>query len=100
MTPSTGPPALTMMMILRGRSRAATNSSLDSVPVKSASSPYSSMKWRVFSGLRLWTATDQPLRPIFRARFAPITARPVTPIWLFSLMDLTLSMRGCGRGLG
>src|ERR1700761_4444306 len=56
------------------------------------------MNWSVFSWLRLWTATDQPLRPMFRARLAPITARPVTPIWLFSLMSLTLPRAAPGSG--
>src|SRR3954463_5675437 len=36
----------------------------------------------VRAGVRLWTATRTPRRAMLRARFAPITARPVTPIWL------------------
>ena len=36
-TPSTGPPAFTITMIRRGRSNAATNSSIVSVAVKSPS---------------------------------------------------------------
>ncbi len=57
-TASTGPPALTMMMILRGRASAPTKSSTDSVPVISPSWPNSSTKSRVFCGLRLWTAIE------------------------------------------
>jgi hypothetical protein len=41
-TPSTGLPALTITMMLRGRSRAFTNSASDSVGVNAPSSPNSS----------------------------------------------------------
>jgi hypothetical protein len=79
-TPSTGLPALTMTMIRRGRSSAWTNSSSVSAAVKSASSPNSSMKSRVRAAVRLCTATGTPRLAMLRARLAPITANPVTPI--------------------
>ena len=47
-----------MMMIFRGRSSAATKSSIDSVAVMAPSSPNSSTKSRVFAGVRLWTAME------------------------------------------
>ena len=81
-TPSTGAPALTMTMIRRGRSSAATKSCKDSAAVKSPSSPYSAMNSCVLPAVRLWTAVSTPRRAMFRARFAPMTASPVTPIWL------------------
>src|SRR4051812_28931764 len=83
-TPSTGLPALTMTMIRRGRSSAWTNSSSDSHAVKSPSAPYSDMKSFVLLAVRLWTAIGTPRRAMLRARFAPITASPVTPIWLIA----------------
>ena len=75
-------PPLTMTMMRRGRSSASTNSSSVSAPVKSPSEAYSPMKSFVFDAVRLWTAMGTPRRAMLRARFAPITASPVTPIWL------------------
>ncbi len=40
------------------------------------------MKSLVFDAVRLWTAIGTPRRAMLRARFAPMTASPVTPIWL------------------
>ena len=57
-TASTGPPALTMMMTLRGRSSAATNSSTLPVPVIAPSSPNSRTNSSVLAGVRLWTAIE------------------------------------------
>src|SRR4051794_36294678 len=48
------------------------------------------MKSRVRAALRLWTATGTSRLAMLRARLAPITARPVTPIWLSPLMAATL----------
>ena len=79
-TPSTGAPALTMTMMRRGRSSAPTNSSSVSEPVNSPSELNSSMKSRVLAAVRLWTAIGTPRRAMLRARFAPMTASPVTPI--------------------
>ena len=83
-TPSTGAPALTITMIRRGRSSASTNSSSVSVPVKSPSPENSLMKSLVLDAVRLCTAMGTPLRAMLRARFAPMTASPVTPIWLIA----------------
>src|SRR3954447_21874871 len=49
----------------------------------------------VRAALRLWTDTGTSRLAMLRAKFAPITARPVTPIWLSSLMvrDLTCRAR-------
>src|SRR3954470_21429308 len=53
------------------------------------------MKSFVRAALRLWTDTGTSRLAMLRAKFAPITARPVTPIWLSSLMvrDLTCRAR-------
>src|SRR3954471_18797243 len=40
------------------------------------------MNCSVFDAVRLCTAVGTPRRAMLRARFAPITARPVTPISL------------------
>ena len=40
------------------------------------------MNCSVFDAVRLCTAVGTPRRAMLRARFAPITASPVTPIWL------------------
>ena len=75
-----GPPALTMMTILRGRSSDATKS-VDrlrrrrSRPRRRARRS-ATRSWRTE---RLWTATVYPWRAKLRARLRPITASPVTP---------------------
>ena len=79
-TASVALPALTMMMIARGRLRLATNSSIDSAGTKVPSSPCSLTRLWVRSGERLCNATTYPCRARFRARLRPITARPVTPM--------------------
>src|SRR4051812_10510808 len=89
-TPSTGAPAFTITMIRRGLSNDETNSSSDSAAANLPSSPYSSMNSRVRSGERLCTATGTSRLAMLRARLAPITARPVTPIWLPPLMQATI----------
>src|SRR4051812_2481498 len=85
-TPSTGAPALTITRIRRGFSSASTNSSSVSPAVNLPSEAYCSMKSFVRAGLRLWTATGTSRLAMLRARFAPITASPVTPIWLSPLI--------------
>ena len=79
-TPSTGPPALTITMIRRGFSSDWTKSSSDSVPVNLPSSPKSFMNSSVFDAVRLCTEIGTSRLAMLRARFAPMTARPVTPI--------------------
>ncbi len=79
-TASVGAPALTMIKIRRGRSSAATKSSGVSQGTKVPSSPYSSISALVLCWDLLCTATECPCLARLRARFAPITASPVTPI--------------------
>ena len=71
-----------MTMIRRGRSSAETNSSQRLGRGEVALVAYSDMNSRVLAAVRLWTAVGTPRRAMLRARFAPITASPVTPIWL------------------
>ena len=84
---STGAPALIIIMMTRGRLTASTSSSIECrdkiLPLaaavhKTIHHPSSPGK------LRLYTATVKPLLSIFRARFSPITARPISPISAFS----------------
>ena len=56
-TASVGAPALTMMMIARGRSRLATKSAMDSPGMNVPSSPCSLTRLWVRSGDRLCSAT-------------------------------------------
>ena len=81
MTASVGPPALTMMTTLRGRSSEATKSAMDSDGRNAPSWPASSIRDCVLAYERLCTATVYPWRAKLRARLRPMTARPVTPIW-------------------
>ena len=53
MTASVAGPAWTMIRARRGRSSEATKSSMVSEGTKEPSSPWSAMRARVFSGLRL-----------------------------------------------
>ncbi len=69
-----------MAMMRRGRSSEATKSCSDSEAVKAPSSPCSAMNCSVRLAVRLCTATGTPRLAMLRARFAPMTARPVTPI--------------------
>ena len=78
-TASTAGPALTMVMIVRGRSSAWTNSSVVPVPVIGPSEPWSAMNCSVLDCVRLCTAIGMSWWATLRARLAPITARPVRP---------------------
>lgn len=79
MTASTAGPALTISRMRRGRVSAATNSSTDSVPVSGPSGPCASMNSLVRAVVRLCTAIGMPREATLRARFWPMTARPVRP---------------------
>src|SRR5919107_3983527 len=79
-TASVGPPALTMMTTLRGRSSDATNCSIVSDGTNVPSCPWSATSDSVLANDRLCTATVYPCRAKLRARLRPITAKPVTPI--------------------
>src|SRR5690606_11892354 len=92
-TLSTGAPAFTMTMILRGRSSAWTNSSMLSLPVKAPSFPKSARNFLVRSEVRLCTATGNPCLAMLRARLAPMTASPVTPMRLPPVIVAAPSLR-------
>src|SRR5215203_5517156 len=78
-TASTAGPALTMAMIVRGRSSAWTNCAVVPVPVIGPSEPCSAMNCSVLDAVRLCTAIGMSWWATLRARLAPITARPVRP---------------------
>ncbi len=79
---STGLPAFTRRIILRGVSRLATNSLRVLLPCNLSpdSFPKSLINLSVFSVVRLNTLIENPLFAILRARFAPIVARPMRPM--------------------
>src|SRR3954447_19272112 len=92
---------MTLSMIRRGRSSAFTKSSTLSHPVNGPSSPYSLVNSVILAVVRLCTAVGVPRRAMLRARLAPITASPVTPIRLCPvawLIGLPLWARGALRG--
>ena len=92
MTASVPAPAWTMMIAVRGRESDATKSSMSSPATKPASG-CSSTSRRIRSGERLWTATVLPSRPArLRARLAPITARPTTPMFAAPSSLMTVSL--------
>src|SRR4051794_3409354 len=78
-TASTAGPAFTMVMIVRGRSSACTNSSVVPLDVIGPSEPCSAMNCSVLDAVRLCTAIGMSWWATLRARLAPITARPVRP---------------------
>src|SRR3954451_17414212 len=79
-TASVAGPACTMIRMLRGRSSACTNSSVLTVGTKSPSAPCAAINASVRACVRLCRTTWWPCRARLRARFAPMVARPVTPI--------------------
>ena len=79
-TSSTGGPALTMIMILRGGLSAATSSSTECVPTIFFPLARPSTNASTLEVVRLNTATVNPWLSMFRTRFSPITARPIRPI--------------------
>ncbi len=89
MVASVALPACTMISILRGTSSDSTNSSTEKVPTKFLPSA-SAIRSCVFSGERLNTDTVKPLLSMFRAKFLPITAKPITPICCFAIWSSTL----------
>ena len=80
MTMSTGLPALTMIIALRGRLSAATNSSIVLVAVIRLPEARPSANFSVTLVVRLKTATEKPLLSMFKTRFSPMTARPIKPM--------------------
>src|SRR3954452_248396 len=91
MTASVGLPACTMIRMLRGRESAPTNSSTLPVGTKSPSPPCAAISASVRAWVRLCRTTWWPCRARLRARLAPMTARPVTPIC--ELMDRSCRSR-------
>ena len=79
-TSSTAAPALTMIMILRGGFKAATSSSTECVPTIFFPLARPSTNASTFDVVRLKTATVNPWLSMFRTRFSPITARPISPM--------------------
>src|SRR4051795_4585944 len=69
-----------------------------SVGVNVPSPPYSAMNSSVRAVVRLCTATGIPCRAILRARLAPMTANPVTPIRLSAAMCCSLLRRAWPAG--
>ena len=80
MTASTGAPALTMIIALRGRFSAPTNSSIVEVGGMFFPLPRVAANFSVTAVVRLKTATENPFDSMLRTRFSPITARPIRPI--------------------
>jgi hypothetical protein len=80
MTASTGPPAFTMIIALRGRFSAPTNSSMVRAGTMFFPFAFPAANFSVTSTVRLKTATVNPFDSMFRTRFSPMTARPISPI--------------------
>ena len=72
------------MMITRWRASAFTESWVDRRRSNRPSYGWSSMNAVIGLWVTVVTTTDKPWPPMFRARFAPITARPVRPKCLSS----------------
>ena len=79
-TSSTGGPALTMIMIFRGRFSESTSSWTERVPTIFFPLARPSTNASTFDVVRLNTATVKPWLSMFRTRFSPITARPIRPM--------------------
>ena len=67
-----------IIIILRGRSRERTKSSIVFVPIN-CFSEFSVTNLSTHSVSRFQTATGKPCSSTFSARFRPITARPIIP---------------------
>ncbi len=80
MKSSTGFPAFTSIITLRGRSREATSSSMLRAPMNFFPEPRPWMKASTFDTVLLYTATVNPLLSMFNTRFSPITANPINPM--------------------
>ncbi len=80
MTSSTGAPALTMIMILRGRLRLETSSCTACVPTIDLSLARPLKNASTLEVVRLNTATVKPWLAMLSTRFSPITARPMSPM--------------------
>ena len=75
---STGSPALIIIRMRRGRSSERHSSCKDLVPI-SCRPAFWRTNWSTQSVSRFHTATECPWSSTFRARFSPMTPRPMTP---------------------
>ena len=90
MVSSTGFPAMTNRMILRGFLSLEIKSSWPVDPIKGRL-PSAVARWTVRStleGVRLPTTTWKPWEAMLRAKFCPITARPQSPTSHDSFVDI------------
>ena len=79
-TESTGGPAFTINIAIRGFLSASTNSSSVCVGWMFFPLARPAANLSVTSVVRLNTATEKPLDSMFRTRFSPMTPRPIMPI--------------------
>ena len=77
---STGAPAFTINITLRGRFKRRKNSSRECAPATFVPLAGPCKKSSTLLTVRLNTATQKPFSSIFKTRFWPITARPMSPI--------------------
>src|SRR4051812_37477517 len=85
MVMSTGSPALIIIMIRRGRSSDAANSSNVFVPTSCLPGCFAT-KRSTHSPSRFQTATGKPCSSTLSARFSPITPRPIMPNDAFAIV--------------
>ena len=84
MNSSTGLPAFTISITLRGDLRDATSSGIVCAPAIFFPFARPFMKSSTFATVRLKTLTEKPRLSMFNTRFSPITARPMSPMSDFS----------------
>ena len=77
---STGLPALTISMTLRGTFKLATSSLMSVVPPNCLPCPRPFKKLSTVSCFREETITEKPFDSMFKAKFSPMTAMPMRPI--------------------
>ena len=82
---STGAPAWIIRMIFRGRSRFCTSSSRLYAACRQGSLPKFFINSSVLAAVLLKTRTGMFLLARLRARLAPITAKPIKPIFAFCI---------------
>ncbi len=83
---STGRPAFTINITLRGFFKLATSSCKEKAPIIFLPFARPSTKFVTFSTVRLKTATVKPLLSMFMTRFSPITAKPMRPRSAFAII--------------
>ena len=98
MTASTGAPALTMIIALRGRLKRSDKFFDRAQPEIFFPLPRSAMNFSVTSVVRLKTATEKPFDSMLSARFSPITPRPMIPI-SHCFVVILVCLEGAGTSL-